>query len=215
MKLPYLTSADELRALVEEVGMLPLFRSCVPGFSVEELTPEEYWFKEDTVGPWQWRQTIASERNIAYAKLFNGKYGFVSMDVYPHLANFRRDGYDFDARLEDGLVRDAERRLYELIDGGLHLSSSLRKAFSGKGFESALTALQMRTYVTCSGFEQRLTKNGKPYGWEVSRYETSEAVFGDLCSAAYETDPQDSHEILINRLLPYMDRASAEKLLAI
>ena len=215
MRLPYLTSANELRALVEEVGMLPLFRSCVPGFSVEELTPEEYWFKEDTVGPWQWRQTLAAERNIAYAKLFNGKYGFVSMDVYPHLANFRRDGYDFDARVEDGLVRDAERRLYELIESGLHLSSALRKAFSGKGFESALTALQMRTYVTCSGFEQRLTRNVKPYGWEVSRYETSEAVFGDTCSAAYETDPQDSKEILINRLLPYMDRASAEKLLAI
>ena len=215
MKLPSLRSADELRTLVEEVGILPLFRNKVPGFSVEELTPDEYWFKEDTVGPWEWRQQLAAERTIAYAKLFNGKYGFVSMSVYPHLANFRRDGYDFDARVDDGLVKDAERRLYELIDGGLHLSSALRKAFAGKGFESALTALQMRTYVTCSGFEQRLTRNGKPYGWEVARYETSEAVFADACSAAYDCDPQESYEILINRLLPYMDRASAEKLLAI
>lgn len=215
MKLPYLTSADELRALVNETGLLTLFRSCVPGFSVEELTPEEYWFKEDTVGPWQWRQTIAEERGIAYAKLFNGKYGFVSMDVYPHLANFRRDGYDFDARVEDGLVRDPERRLYELIEGGLRLSSALRREFSGKGFESALAALQMRTYVTCSGFEQRLTRNGRPYGWEVARYEISEAVFGGVCSKAYDVEPQESYEILINRLLRYMDRASAEKLLAI
>ncbi|MBQ4088453.1 MAG: hypothetical protein IJC56_01045 [Clostridia bacterium] len=215
MKLPYLTSAGELRALVNEVGMLPLFRSKAPGFSVEELTPEEYWFKEDTIGPWEWRQTLAGEREIAYAKLFNGKYGFVSMDIYPHLANYRRDGYDFDARVDDGLVRDSEKRLYELIDGGLHLSSALRKAFAGKGFESAVAALQMRTYVTCSGFEQRVTRNGKPYGWEVSRYEVSEAVFGDACSRAYELDPQESYEILINRLMRYMDRASAEKLISI
>ncbi|MBQ4089510.1 MAG: hypothetical protein IJC56_06490, partial [Clostridia bacterium] len=209
------TSADELCGLVNEVGMLPLFRSVVPGFSVEELTPDEYWFKEDTVGPWQWRQVLAGGREVAYAKLFNGKYGFVSMEVYPHLANFRRDGYDFDARVDDGLVRDSERRLYELISSGLHLSSALRKSFSGKGFESALAALQMRTYVTCSGFEQRLTRNGKPYGWEVSRYEISESVFGGACSAAYDYDPAESREFLIKRLMHYMDRSSAEKLLAI
>jgi len=215
MRLPKLRSADELRVLVNEVGMLPLFRSCVPGFSVEELTPDEYWFKEDTVGPWQWRQTLAADRSVAYAKLFNGKYGFVSLDIYPHLANFRRDGYDFDARVEDGLVRDAERRLYALIDGGLRLSSALRKEFTGKGFESALSGLQMRTYVTCSGFEQRVTRNGKPYGWEVSRYEVSEAVFGEICTAAYDLEPQESYEFLINRLMSYMDRASAEKLLSV
>lgn len=215
MKLPYLTSADELRDLVNEVGMLPLFRSKVAGFSVEELTPEEYWFKEDTVGPWQWRQTLAEEGEIAYAKLFNGKYGFVSMDVYPHLANFRRDGYDFDARVDDGLVRDSERRLYELIAGGLKLSTDLRKTFSGNSFESALAALQMRTYVTCCGFRQRVTRNGKPYGWEVAMYDVSENVFGDKCSAAYDCDPYESLELLINRLMPYMDRISAEKLLAI
>ena len=209
-----LRSADDLRKLVEKVGMLPLFRSCVPGFSVEELTPDEYWFKEDTIGPWQWRQMLAADRSFAYARLFNGKYGFVSMDAYPHLANFRRDGYDFDARVDDGLVRASERQLYDFIAGGMRLSSALRKAFSGKGFESALTALQMGTYITCSGFEQRLTKAGKPYGWEVARYEISEAVFGNVCSAAYEFDPLESYEILIERLLPYMNRASAEKLLS-
>jgi len=215
MKLPSLTSAAELRSLVEEIGILPLFRSKIPGFSVEELTPDAYWFKEDTVGPWEWRQQIAGDGNIAYAKLFNGKYGFVSMAVYPHLANFRRDGYDFDARVDDGLVRDSERRLYELISTGRSLSSDLRKAFREKGFESALSSLQMRTYVTCAGFEQRLTRNGKPYGWEVARYVPSEALFGDACCAAYDLDPQKSYEILIDRLLPYMDRASAAKLLAI
>lgn len=213
MKLPYLRNADELIALVNEVGCMPLFRSCVPGFSVEELTPDEYWFKEDTVGPWEWRQQLAAGHEIAYAKLFNGKYGFVSMELYPHLANFRRDGYDFDARVDDGLVRDSERRLYSLIEGGLRLSSDLRKAFSGKGFESALTALQMGTYVTCAGFEQRRNKRGEPYGWEISLYDISENIFGDMCTAAYDAEPAESSAFVIERLCRYMDISDAERLL--
>ena len=215
MKLPFLHNADELKALVREIGCLPLFRSRVAGFSVEDLTPDEYWFKEDTVGPWEWRQQIAGEQEIAYAKLFNGKYGFVSMDIYPHLCNFRRDGYDFDARVDDGLVRDSERRLYELIAGGLRMSADLRKAFSGKGFESALTALQMRTYVTCAGFEQRRTRNGVPYGWEIACYATSEALFGEHCTSAYEIEPSESYELLLERLSRCMDRADAAALIAV
>lgn len=213
MKLPYLRSADELRALVNEVGIMPLFRSCVKGFSVEDLTPDEYWFKEDTVGPWQWRQQLAAEHEIAYAKLFNGKYGFVSMELYPHLANVRRDGYDFDARVDDGLVRDSERRLYSLIEGGLRLSSDLRKAFSGKGFESAIAALQMDTYVTCAGFEQRRNRRGEPYGWEIALYDISENIFGTNCTAAYESDTAESMNIILEKLSCYMEIHEAEKLL--
>jgi len=213
MKLPLLRSCGDLCGLVEQTGFLPLFRSCVPGFSVEELTPDEYWFKEGVEGPWEWRTMVAACHDIAYAKLFNGKYGFVSMEVYPHLANYRRDGYDFDARVDDGLVRDSDRRLYELIAGGIQLSSDLRKAFSGKGFESALTSLQMGTYVTCAGFDRRLNKRGEPYGWEISRYDISENVFGGYCTSAYDDEPKDSLEKIIDRLCRFMDRESACRLI--
>ncbi len=213
MKLPFLRSADELRTLVNEIGCIPLFRSCIPGFSVEELTPDEYWFKEDTVGPWEWRTEIAASREIAYAKLFKNKYAFVSMEIYPHLANYRRNGYDFDARVDDGLVKDSERRLYELISSGKQLSVELRKAFAGKGFESAVTALQMSTYITCSGFDRRLNKRGETYGWEIARYDVSENIFGDNCTCAYDYDPIESYEMIIKRLSSILDRDSIKKLL--
>ena len=213
MKLPYLRSADELIALVNEIGLIPLFRSRVKGFSVEELTPEEYWFKEDTVGPWEWRAVIASGHEIAYAKLFNGKYGFVSMDVYPHLANYRRSGYDFDARVDDGLVRDADRKLYSLIQSEIQLSTDLRKAFGAKGFESAITSLQMGTYVTCAGFDRRINKRGEPYGWEIARYDVSENVFGDACTSAYEFEPEESLEFVLRKLEPIIEREEARKLI--
>ena len=50
-----------------------------------------------------WKGEIAQERNIAYGKLFHNKAGCVSKKWYKYLANYRRDGYDFDARYEYGL----------------------------------------------------------------------------------------------------------------
>ena len=213
MKMPQLRSAGDLRALVNEVGMIPLFRGPVPGFSVEELTAEGYWFSDEVEGPWNWRMELAASREIAYARLFRGKYGFVSPEMYPHLANYRREGYDFDARVDEGLVRDGEKRLYALIEDGMNLSMELRRAFNGKGFESALTGLQMRAYVTCSGFERRRNRKGEPYGWEIARYETAEAVFGARCSAAYDAEPEESLEIIRKKLSGYIPAESVDMLL--
>ena len=41
---------------------------------------------------------------VAYGKLFAKKAGLVSREWYPGLANYRRNGYDSDARYEDGLA---------------------------------------------------------------------------------------------------------------
>lgn len=38
------------------------------------------------------------------------------MDWFPHFANYRRGGYDFDARYEDGLARYEDKRIYDLIE---------------------------------------------------------------------------------------------------
>lgn len=213
MRLPYVRSAEELRNVVNEVGCLPLFKSAVPGFSVEDITPEGYWFSDEVEGPWNWRIELAASHDIAYAKLFGGKYGFVSMKMYPHLANYRREGYDFDARVDDGLVRDTERRLYALIEGGMQLSMELRRAFAGKGFESALAALQMRTYVTCAGFERRRNRQGIPYGWEIARYEVAENRFGGICAAQYDVEPEESLNAMIEMLSGYLSPKDARVLL--
>lgn len=213
MKLPQLRTAGDLQALVNEVGMIPLFRGPVPGFSVEELTAEGHWFNDEVEGPWDWRMELAASREIAYAKLFRGKYGFVSPEMYPHLANYRREGYDFDARVDEGLVRDGERRLYALIEGGMKLSMELRRAFNGRGFESALTGLQMRAYVTCSGFERRINRKGEPYGWEIARYEISEAVFGERCTAEYAAEPEESLETIRKKLSKFITADDVDALL--
>lgn len=49
-----LRCADDAVRLVSEIGFLPLFAGAIPGFSVEALTPGQWWtgLADD---PWHWR----------------------------------------------------------------------------------------------------------------------------------------------------------------
>lgn len=216
MTLRRVSSAAELTELVQEIGFIPLFKGAVEGFSVEEITPGGIWFDGGEGDPWNWREQLAGEGVVAYAKLFRGRAGFVSMEMYPHLANYRREGYDFDARVDEGLVRESERRLYALIAGGMHMASDLRKAFGARGFESALNALQMRTYITITGFDYKRNRQGMPYGWSICNYSTSEDAFGrETCAGAYDVEPEESFRVLEGRLHEVMPGADAAALFKI
>lgn len=76
----------------------PFFACAVPNFSIEEFTPRRYWFVDGVDGSWEWRMELARRGVVAYGKLFSKKAGLVSREWYPDLANYRRNGYDFDAR---------------------------------------------------------------------------------------------------------------------
>lgn len=148
-----LHSADDLIAAVEQYGFLPFFRNEIHGFSVEELCPPELWFADDVDGPWEWKGPAARSGKCLYGKLFNKKAGFVSREWIPDFANFRRDGYDFDARWDDGLASYKDKELYEAIAGeGRMLSKRLKEALNYRkggntGFETCITRLQMQSYV--------------------------------------------------------------------
>lgn len=99
---------------------------------------------------------------VAYGKLFTKKAGLVSWEWYPDLANYRRNGYDFDAHYEDGLASHREKRVKDL---------KRLAGFGGdglKGFDTVMTNLQMQTYVTVHSFESAYDKYGQPYGWGVA-----------------------------------------------
>ena len=151
-----LHSADDLIAAVEEYGFLPFFQNEIPGFSVEELCAPELWFADDADGPWEWKGPAARSGKCLYGKIFNKRAGFVSRDWIPDFANFRRDGYDFDARWDDGLTSYKDKELYETIaDEGTVLSKRLKELRNYRkggntGFETCITRLQMQSYVCIS-----------------------------------------------------------------
>ena len=57
----------------------------------------------------------ARSGKVAYGKFFNKKAGFISLEWFPWFANFRRDGYDFDARWEDGLAGYRNKKIMDIF----------------------------------------------------------------------------------------------------
>jgi hypothetical protein len=48
-----------------------------------------------------------------------------------------------------------------------------------RGFEGAMAALQMQTYITVRSFQRRSNKKQEEYGWPVAVYSISEDLFGE------------------------------------
>ncbi len=201
-------SWQELVKLVDEVGFLPLFKNEIPGFSVEEHSSALDWWSGDRErDPWEWRQLVARSGQLAYGKFFGRKAGFISRGWFPHFANWRRDGYDFDSRWDEGLVRMRHKRVMDQFSLKSELYSFELKRLAGfskdgeKNFEGTVTELQMRTYLLIRDFRQRLNKNGLPYGWPIAIYATPETLWGyDFVSSAYSTEPAYSKELIYRQL---------------
>lgn len=202
-----LTSPEDVIALLERWGFLPLFKNEIPGFSVEEHTPRELWFQDDADGPWEWKGPVIRKSGCAYGKFFRGKAVFISDRWYLDFANFRRDGYDFDARYDDGLAAYRDKTVYDILDERKSLlSKEWRNLWSfgedgRKGFDTVVTRLQMQGYVVTSDFEYQRDRFGNPYGWGIARYETPEHFFGSpFRENVYERSPEESRERILKHL---------------
>ncbi len=201
-------SPAELEDMVEFYGFLPYFKCRIPGFSVEEYCSAENWWSGDPErDPWEWRAIVAANGRVAYGKLFENKAGFVSKKWYPVLASFRREGYDFDARWDDGLATRKEKLVMDVLESGESIPSFELKRLSGfggdgeKGFESVVTKLMMRTYITVRDFRRRVNARGEEYGWAVSVYSTPESLWGrESVTSAYELEPDQAMQELISHV---------------
>ena len=204
----------ELVSLVREWGFLPLFDAGIPGFSVESMTPGQWWTGEET-DPWTWRAQAAREGEVIYGKLFRGRAGFVSREWFPRLANYRRDGYDFDSRWDEGLASPKCRDIMrEVLQRESTMTCELKRAVGAKGFEGALSQLENQTYLIVRGFERRRGRTGEPYGWEIGVLTTPEAAFGaDWARSAYDEAPSESYERILSHLRPRFPNADLDRVL--
>ena len=201
---------QELINWINEIGFLPLFGNEVEGFSAEEHTSPDYWWSGDRQeDPWEWREIIAASGQVAYGKFFGNKAGFISLEWLPYFVNFRRNGYDFDARYQDGLASRREKKIMDFFIGEDEdgdavykneriLSTDLKKAAGfGKGGEKnypgVITGLQMQMYLVISDFVRRKNKFGEEYGMAVSILLPPESIWGyEAVTAAYSEKPRES-----------------------
>lgn len=209
MKRLKIKTCGELKNLIREIGFIPLFDNEIPGFSVWEITSGRYWWTgNEETDPWVWRMLLAEDPGIAYGKVFRGRAGFVSKKWLPYFASYRRDGYDFDARYEDGRASHKCKKIISLLERQKQLPSYSIKAIAGfskngeRGFEGALTLLQMQTYLTVRSFTRKQSKTGEYYGWHVAVYSLTENKFGyDHITKAYGLGAAGSKEKLIKQLI--------------
>lgn len=213
---------EDIIEAVDRFGFLPFFTNSIPGFSIEEHTDPKIWFS-DEAGPWEWKGPIIRESGCAYGKLFERKAAFVSKEWFPDLANYRRDGYDFDARYEDELASYQDKRLFELVEANAPVLSKRVKELGNykkggnKGFDTCITRLQSQCYIIISDFVYLTDKKGKRYGWGVAEYSTPERFMGsDFKGRVYNKSPKKSYERIfahLRKLLPDVSEETLRKFL--
>lgn len=200
---PVIKRPEDIENTVLEFGFLPFFRSVIPGFSVEEMADSSVWFPPEGEGVWDWKNTVIKDIGAAYGKFFLSRPGFVSKELFPVLSAYRRDGYDFEGMVNDGLVTHSERIIYSILEEtGSETSTFLRyKANMSKAtFDSSNSRLQMRTFMMISAFDYRLTKEGRPYGWGIARYALPETIYPNLETALDSIKPETAAKILLEQL---------------
>jgi len=229
---------EALETLVMEMGFLPFFQNEIPGFSVGEYTPRNLWFSDHGDGPWEWKGPVIRNGNCAYGKLFNKKAGFVSMDWFPDLLNYRRSLYKLGSNSGD--KPEQGRLIYETIKKHESLLSHDIKLLLGynkprkklfdpigetiiqtekakQGFDSIMTRLQMGTWIVVADFEYKYNKQLERYGWGIARYTTPEELYsGDKPLTCEGRSPEESKNKIVDhlsRLLPEATRSQIFKLI--
>jgi hypothetical protein len=136
--------------------------------------------------PWEWRiRGITECDDLAYGKLFFNKGGWITKEWFPYFMAVRRECKTFDEMYYEGAISSTAKRIYYSIrntpDLALH---EIKLMVSGDGseksdFESVITMLQMKMFITISGQKYKLSKEGKEYGWPVTTFCTTEDFFGE------------------------------------
>ena len=209
---------QDLVDAVDRCGFVPLFANSVPGFSIEEHVDEAVWFNGTGDGVWEWKGPVIRETGCAYGKFFEHKAVFISREWFPDFANYRRDGYDFDARYDDGLAPFQDKELYELLAANAPiLSKDLKRKGDyrkggKKGFDTRMNRLQAQCYVVVSDFVYLQDKLGKPYGWGVAEYTTPELWIPGFAEVVYQRSPEESYGLIFDHLQRLLPQGSEDEI---
>ena len=207
--------------LIREIGFLPLLDSGVAGFSAEEIVVDNCRYVTHADGGWdwplwKWKGPIVTDMPCAYGKVFGRKAGFVSLEWWPDLCNYKRSRYP---QPQEGSIEEAI--LDTLRQCGSQITRQLRDAcgMTGKGmrskFDAYVTRLQMGCWVVTEDFVYPRDKHGREYGWGWALLNTPEALYGpEACRC--ERTPKESGERIVAKLsevLPGVDERKLWKLI--
>ncbi|MDR2656962.1 MAG: hypothetical protein LBB86_03955 [Oscillospiraceae bacterium] len=171
--------------------------------------------------PWEWRIRVLSERgDIAYAKCFFKKSGYITQEFYPYFLALRRVGRELEDEYADGLIGQRSKRIYETIKAHGELPLHDIKTLGGFGrneksrFDAALTDLQMRLYITICGTHRKTNAMGEAYGWNSTVFSTTERFWEhtDVFDRASKLTEADAYAAIQERALRLNPAADEKKL---
>ena len=204
-------SPESMYAAIKELGVVPFFENVIPGYSIEELTPKEFWFDDDgpELGPWDWKIYAVQSGDIAYGKfLLGGKASFATPRWYAHLMNWRRSQLKYQPDADQQKILD-----YLKLNGSISISEIRHLLGVKKGRADAImTRLQMQCRVVTGDIERVYRGEDLHYnGWQRSSFCTPDDLFEDLLPAP-GCSPGESFEILASHIRTIAPGASAKQI---
>ena len=165
------------------------------------------WFSGDPDrDPWEWRMRVFAHSDIAYAKVFFRKSGFITQAWYPYFLAVRRPyGRSFGEAYADGLMSGYARRIHDTLRLSGPLPAHELRGAAGFGkekgeksaYEHAVVELQMGLYVTLCGQAQKLDRRGEAYGWASNMLCLAEEFWPDeVFAQAAEMEPDEAREAI-------------------
>jgi len=169
--------------------------------------------------PWAWRMRVLSEReDIAYAKVFFRKAGYITRQWYPCFLAVRRGGISFAEAYADGTISHNAKQIYDAVAGHGSLPVHEIKKYAGfsrddkSKFENALTELQMRMYITTCGEQQKLSQKGELFSWPSSAFCTTESFWGEsVFEAAAKISAEEAREKVTQQVFRLNPTANSKK----
>ena len=183
-------------------------------------TPVRWFTGDPDTDPCMWSIRIFDERNdIAYAKLFNKKSGYITKDWYPHFLAVRRDGKVFEDKYAAGEISHFAKRIYDVITSNGSLPVHTIKELGGfskedkSSFDRALTDLQMKMFITICGAQQKQSQTGKEYAWPSNVFCTTEHFFGgEMFEKASDIAKDEAYDTIRKQVLKLNPLAQEKKI---
>lgn len=150
----------------------------MPGFpSLSAETPNSLWHTGLETDPWRWKDRAGNEKRLAYGCILGGYKGFVAKRMYPIFYRAYHPVETMPERWSGGKLNSITFRLWKLFEERSSLNTSqARKLLNvtpkkgGSQLDRALQILQREYFITVSGNEQKVSLDGRLYGWPSNVY---------------------------------------------
>lgn len=176
------TNAGEMEKTIRRMGIIPFFTNPIPAYSIEEMTPKELWFNEDSLGPWDWKIECIQSGDIVYGKyLWGGKSAFATVEWYAELMNWRRSLPKYTPVGPQASVLAFVQSKGSATIRDIRTLLDVKKSVA----DGIVTRLQQQTRLITGDIRRVYRGPDLRYsGWQTATFCTPEALFGDGAESA-------------------------------